>query len=71
MTAKTKKTMVKGILSPRITLVFVCPSWGTPDESSKTEPTLAMAVTQERSSSTPLLGVMYILINILKAMIVR
>jgi hypothetical protein len=49
--------MVKGILAARMEPVIIVPSSGTPDESSKTEPTPAIAVIQEPSNNTPLLGV--------------
>lgn len=40
-------------------LVVDVPKSGLPDDSSKTEPTAAIAATQEPSRKIPLLGVMY------------
>jgi hypothetical protein len=49
--------MVKGMLSARITLVGKDPNWGVPDESSKIEPTAAIAAIDDTPSNKPLLGV--------------
>jgi hypothetical protein len=38
-------------------LVTKLPSWGWPEESSKIEPTAAIAAMQEPAKSTPLFGV--------------
>ena len=56
-TANKNKKMVKGILAAKMEPVVRVPSSGTPDDSSKTEPTPAIAVIQELSNNTPLLGV--------------
>lgn len=40
-----------------MTLVTVLPSWGTPEESSNTDPTDAIPATQEQAKNSPLLGV--------------
>jgi hypothetical protein len=45
----------------RIAPVVVLPKSGVPEESSKTEPTAAIALTQEPNKNTPLLGVTVII----------
>ena len=61
ITARTKAVIVAGILIARIIAVLVCPNCGIPEDNSNTQPTLAIAVIQERSSKTLLLGVIYII----------
>ncbi len=56
-TATQKNNTVAGILPNKIAVVVVLPSSGCPDDSSKTQPTAAIAATQERSRRIPLLGV--------------
>ena len=46
-----------GIVAARIAEVTVFPKSGVPEESSKTEPTPAIAVIQHNNKQTPLLGV--------------
>jgi hypothetical protein len=48
---------VRGMVRVRIIPVIKAPSWGVPDDSSKTEPTAAIAATQEPPNNTPLFGV--------------
>ena len=45
------------MLNARIKRVVIVPRSGAPDDNSKTEPTAAIAVTQEQANSNPLLGV--------------
>ena len=45
------------MLNARIKRVVIVPRSGAPDDNSKTEPTAAIAVTQEQASSNPLFGV--------------
>jgi hypothetical protein len=56
-TAAQNKRPVRGILPRRIAVVKVPPSSGSPEDSSKTHPTAAMAEMQEIRRKTPLLGV--------------
>jgi hypothetical protein len=56
-TALQKRIPVKGILPARIIPVVTFPHSGIPDESSKIEPTAAIAVIQDPSNNTPLFGV--------------
>lgn len=56
-TAIQKKMAVRGILPNKIAVVVVLPNSGCPDDSSNTQPTAAIAATQERSKRIPLLGV--------------
>ena len=49
--------MVIGMLSAKIVAVTGVPNWGVPDESSKMEPTAAIAATQEIAKNAPLFGV--------------
>jgi hypothetical protein len=48
---------VRGIANAKIMLVVKAPSWGVPEDSSNTEPTAAIAATQEPPNNTPLFGV--------------
>lgn len=56
-TAIQKKIAVRGILPNKIAVVVVLPNSGCPDDSSNTQPTAAIADTQESSKRIPLLGV--------------
>jgi hypothetical protein len=56
-TANQKKTIVKGILAVKIMLVGRLPNSGLPEDSSKTEPTPAIAAIQDPNNNTPLFGV--------------
>lgn len=49
-----------GALSAKIIPVLRTPKSGVPDESSKMEPTAAIAATQDPARRMPLLGVMII-----------
>lgn len=57
---------VKGMVSTRIIPVANVPSCGFPDDSSKIEPTAAMAATQDPPNNTPLFGVTDHYLNINK-----
>lgn len=48
---------VKGILRARMIEVGAAPSWGVPDDNSNTEPTAAIAATQDTAKNAPLFGV--------------
>jgi hypothetical protein len=52
---------VKGILAARIRPVTIPPNSGFPEDSSKTDPTPAIAVIQHNNKHTPLLGVIEII----------
>ena len=56
-TAIQKKRAVRGILPNKMAVVVVLPNSGCPDDSSNTQPTAAIADTQERSRRIPLSGV--------------
>lgn len=56
-TAVQNKAIVKGILAAKIIPVVSPPNSGFPEESSKTEPTAAIAVMQQSNRHTPLLRV--------------
>ena len=61
ITAKTKEAIVRGTLMAKIIAVLVCPNSGIPDDSSKIQPTEAIAAIQETSSKTLLLPVIYMI----------
>lgn len=56
-TAAKKNKAVSGMLIPRIIAVFCVPKSGCPEDSSKIEPTAAIAAIQEPSKNKPLIGV--------------
>jgi len=56
-TAATKNNPVSGILIARIIAVTWLPKSGSPEESSKIEPTAAIAAIHEQARNKPLLGV--------------
>jgi hypothetical protein len=56
-TAAKKNMAVNGMLIARMTPVISPPKSGLPEASSNTEPTAAIAATQEPPKNTPLLGV--------------
>jgi hypothetical protein len=60
-TADRKQMTQTGALSAKIIPVVVVPKSGVPDESSNTQPTAAIAATQEPARKMPLLGVMIII----------
>jgi hypothetical protein len=49
--------IVKGILAANMMPVLALPKSGVPEDSSKTQPTAAIAVKQEPINNTPLFGV--------------
>jgi hypothetical protein len=49
------------MLAARIAPVVTIPKSGCPEDSSNTQPTAAIAATQEPASKTPLFGVTYTL----------
>ena len=53
-TAIQKRIAVTGILIAKISVVVVLPNSGCPEESSNTEPTAAIALTQHISKHIPL-----------------
>lgn len=58
-TAIKKKMTTKGMLTPKIIPVVKFPSSGLPEDSSNTEPTAAIAATQDPARNTPLFGVTF------------
>jgi hypothetical protein len=61
LTATMKNNTVRGMLKARIMAVVWTPKSGCPELSSNTEPTAAIAVTQELPKNKPLFGVKYTL----------
>jgi hypothetical protein len=59
LTAATKNNPVRGMLKAKIMAVVCTPKSGCPELSSKTEPTAAIAATQELAKKNPLFGVKY------------
>lgn len=59
LTAAKKNNPVRGMLNAKIIAVTWTPKSGCPELSSKTEPTAAIAVTQELPRNKPLFGVKY------------
>jgi hypothetical protein len=59
LTAAKKNNPVRGMLIARIIAVIWTPKSGCPELSSKTEPTAAIALTQEPPRNKPLFGVKY------------
>ncbi len=59
LTAATKNNPVRGILKAKIIEVIWTPKSGCPELNSNTEPTAAIAVTQELPRKKPLFGVKY------------
>jgi hypothetical protein len=57
LTAAKKKPTVPGTLAAKINWVIVLPQSGSPEESSKTQPTPAIAAMQDKSKNTELIGV--------------
>lgn len=55
--APKKLAIVTGILKPRMVPVVTVPNSGSPDVSSNTQPTAAIAATQAIAKNKPLLGV--------------
>jgi hypothetical protein len=60
-TAIQNRIAVRGILAAKIKPVTMLPSSGLPEDSSKTEPTAAIALMQHKSKHIPLLGVIEII----------
>lgn len=56
-TAAKKNNPVRGMLNAKIIAVVCIPKSGFPEDSSKTEPTAAIAVIQQPAKNSPLFGV--------------
>lgn len=57
---------VNGMANAKMMLVVKAPNWGVPEDSSNTEPTAAIAATQEPPNNTPLFGVTVAYLDILQ-----
>jgi hypothetical protein len=57
LTAAQKRIAVRGMQAIRMPVVRELPNSGTPELSSKTDPTAAIAATQEPNNKAPLFGV--------------
>lgn len=59
-TAAQKSHPPRGMLIARIMPVIGDPNWGVPEDSSKIEPTAAIAETQDAPKNKPLFGVIIV-----------